>query len=53
MVEAAVRSADSGERVAIDRVLEDAYANAMAQERRTDLRAALTGWGSAAAGLAS
>jgi predicted dehydrogenase len=51
MVEAAVRSAESGERVLIDAVLEDAYAQARADESREDVLAVLEGWGSAAAGL--
>jgi predicted dehydrogenase len=52
MVEAAVLSAARGERVAIDSVLEDAYADALASEARPDVRAVLASWGSAAAGLA-
>jgi predicted dehydrogenase len=51
MVEAAVRSAASGQRVLIDDVLEDAYAQARADESREDVLAVLEGWGSAAAGL--
>jgi predicted dehydrogenase len=51
MVEAAVRSAASGERVLIDAVLENAYAQARADESREDVLAVLESWGSAAAGL--
>jgi predicted dehydrogenase len=51
MVEAAVISAERGERVAIGRVIEDAYASARAVELRPEVRDALDAWGSAAAGL--
>ena len=51
MVEAAVRSADSGERVRIDTVLDEAYAAALDIEVRDEVAAALAGWGSAGAGL--
>ena len=41
MVEAAVLSADSGRRIVIDDVLQDARATAIADEQRPDLKAAL------------
>ena len=41
MVEAAVLSAETGQRVSIDTVLRDALATAIADERRPDLKAAL------------
>lgn len=44
MVEAAVLSAESRRRVAIDDVLRDARATAIADEQRPDLAAALVGW---------
>jgi predicted dehydrogenase len=53
MVEAAVRSADSGTRILIDDVLEDGYAEALRSPLRDDVRAALESWGTARAGLAS
>jgi predicted dehydrogenase len=46
MVEAAVRSAESGERILIADVLADALARAIEDERRTELRSVLTSWGS-------
>ncbi|WP_051147342.1 Gfo/Idh/MocA family protein [Glaciibacter superstes] len=46
MVEAAVRSAETGQRVRIDEVLESAYRAALAGERRPDVKAALAGWDS-------
>ncbi|WP_275451099.1 Gfo/Idh/MocA family oxidoreductase [Arthrobacter sp. H5] len=46
MVEAAVQSASSGQRVLIDDVVEDAYRVAVTSERRADVRAALGSWGS-------
>lgn len=52
MVEAAVRSAESGTRVAIAEVLEQAYAQAVSDEPRDDVRQALVAWGTAADGLA-
>jgi len=52
MVEAAVRSAESGARIVIAEVLEQAYAQAVQDERRADVRETLVAWGSAAAGLA-
>lgn len=45
MVEAAVLSAEARTRIAIDDVLRDARATAIAEEKRDDLRAALEGWG--------
>ena len=51
MVEAAVQSAEFGQRVFIDRVLEDAYAQAFATEKHSGVRAALKAWGSARVGL--
>lgn len=53
MVEAAVRSAGSGARVVIAEVLEQAYAQALADEPRDDVREALVVWGTAADGLAA
>jgi predicted dehydrogenase len=44
MVEAAVESATTGARVQVDDVLERAYAKALADERRDDVRAVLEGW---------
>lgn len=44
MVEAAVESAAAGARVSVDDVLERAYARALADERRDDVRAALASW---------
>lgn len=52
MVEAAVLSADTGRKVLIDSVLDDAYSQAVAAEKRADVRAHLHAWGSARAGLA-
>lgn len=51
MVEAAVRSADSGEPVEIGPLLDTAWHEALALDLRDDLRAALAGWGSATARL--
>ncbi|MCU1527897.1 MAG: hypothetical protein JWP75_1660 [Frondihabitans sp.] len=51
MVEAAVRSADSGVRIRIADVLEDGYAEALRSPLRDDVRAVLESWGSARAGL--
>ena len=53
MVEAAVRSSETGARVRIDDVLEEGYAEALELARDDRVRAALAGWGSAAAGLAA
>jgi len=52
MVEAAVLSAASGDRVIIDAVLEDAYSHARSTETHESIRAVLEGWGSARGGLA-
>jgi predicted dehydrogenase len=46
MVEAAVRSADTGQRVLLDDVLADAHAEAMRTETHPDVRDALASWGS-------
>ncbi|WP_420111262.1 Gfo/Idh/MocA family protein [Pseudactinotalea sp.] len=51
MVEAAVESASTGQRVLIDDVLEHAHAAALAAERRDDVRAALAAWPSVREGL--
>ena len=51
MVEAAVQSAQRGERVFIQAMLEDSYRDAVAAEKRSDVLAVLTGWGSARVGL--
>ena len=47
MVEAAVLSAETGQRVSIDAVLRDALATAIADEKRPDVKAALEGWDAA------
>ena len=52
MVEGAVRSAETGHRVVIDALLQEAYAEAVRIEQRPDIAARLYGWGSATAGLA-
>lgn len=52
MVEAAVHSAQRGTRVFVEAMLEDSYRDAVAAEKRPDVLSALTGWGSAKAGLA-
>jgi hypothetical protein len=44
MVEAAIESKGTGRRLAIDDVLERAYATALADERRDDVRARLEAW---------
>jgi predicted dehydrogenase len=44
MVEAAVRSAETGQRVLVDEVLADAHAEAVATETHPDVRDALAGW---------
>ena len=44
MVEAAIRSVETGRRVSIAEVLEDAYAEALRVETRDDVRAALQAW---------
>jgi predicted dehydrogenase len=48
MVEAAVRSADTGLRVSIDQIIEDAYREAAAAEKNPEVRAVLESWGSSA-----
>lgn len=53
MVEAAVESASTGARVQVDDVLERAYAQALAAERREDVRAQLASWTSVRAALTS
>jgi predicted dehydrogenase len=53
MVEGAVLSAERAETVELARVLDDAYAAALASERRDDVKAALESWGSARGGLAA
>lgn len=53
MVEAAVRSADTGQRVLIADVLDDAYAAALAAEQHPEALIALKSWGNAATGLQS
>ncbi|PPF16048.1 MULTISPECIES: Gfo/Idh/MocA family protein [unclassified Rathayibacter] len=52
MVEAAVRSSETGARVRLDDVLEEGYAEALTLARDERVRAALGSWGSAAEGLA-
>jgi predicted dehydrogenase len=51
MVEAAVLSAEEQRTVRLEDVLQDAYIASLADERRSDVREALLGWGSAAARL--
>lgn len=51
MIEAAVRSSDEGRRITLAEVFDDAYAAALADERRPEVRERLAAWGSAAAGL--
>lgn len=53
MVEAAVDSAQSGQRVFIETMLEDSYRGAVTVEKRADVLAVLIGWGSAREGLAA
>jgi uncharacterized protein len=52
MVEAAVRSAASGRLERLDDVLEAAYAQALREETRPDVRDALAGWSSVREALA-
>lgn len=52
MVEAAVESARSGQRVLVDDVLDQAYAEALREEHRPDVRAALASWPSVGGALA-
>ena len=51
MVEAAIRSAATGQRLTIARVLEDGYAAALRTETSPDVRDRLASWGGAAARL--
>ncbi|WP_433558572.1 Gfo/Idh/MocA family protein [Pseudonocardia xinjiangensis] len=51
MVEAAVRSAESGRRVLIDDVLDQAHEQALREETHADVRAALAGWTSVRSAL--
>lgn len=51
MVEAAVQSAETGQRVRIAEVITAAYEQAVAAERNEQVKAALLGWGSPAARL--
>ena len=44
MVEGAVRSAQTGQRVALDDLLGDAYRQALVAEQRPELAAVLTSW---------
>jgi predicted dehydrogenase len=44
MVEGAIRSARTGERAVLANLLDDAYQDALAAERRPELRAALASW---------
>ncbi|MDD0859924.1 hypothetical protein NHF46_23955 [Arthrobacter alpinus] len=46
MVEAAVQSAETGQRVRIDDVLQAAYTQALDAEKNTDVKAVLSAWGS-------
>ena len=52
MVEAAVQSAETGRTARLDDVLERAYAQAIRDEARTDVRRALEGWPSVREALA-
>ncbi|AMM22182.1 hypothetical protein AX769_02085 [Frondihabitans sp. PAMC 28766] len=51
MVEAAVRSADTGKRVRIDSVLDEGYTAALDAPLPDEVRAVLVSWGTARAGL--
>ncbi|TDE95160.1 gfo/Idh/MocA family oxidoreductase [Occultella glacieicola] len=51
MVEAAIASAASGRRVAVDDILERAYADALDAEQRDDVRTTLLSWPSVREGL--
>jgi hypothetical protein len=44
MVEGAVRSAQTGQRIALDDLLDDAYRRALAGEQRPELAAVLASW---------
>jgi predicted dehydrogenase len=52
MVEAAVQSAETGRAARLDDVLERAYAQAIREEARADVRSVLEGWPSVRAALA-
>jgi hypothetical protein len=51
MVEAAVRSAETGQRVLLDDVLADAHAEALRTETNPDVRDAMASWPSVRAVL--
>ena len=51
MVEASVLSANTGTAITIETMLEESYRDAVLAEKRADVLAALSGWGSAGAGL--
>ena len=55
MVEAAIRSAETGQRVALAAVVEDAYEQAVTTEPNAEVRAVLASWASVleVVGLAS
>lgn len=53
MVEAAIESNNSGTRIVLDDVLERAYATALADEKREDVRSQLQGWTSIRGALVS
>ena len=53
MVEAAIASTRTGERIVIDEVLERAHAEAIAAERHDAVRDRLAAWGSVRAALAT
>ena len=53
MVEAAVQSAETGQRVSIDAVITAAHAQAVEAERNPEVKAALAGWGSPLARLST
>jgi predicted dehydrogenase len=53
MVEAAIASTRSGQRVQLDDVLSDAHAAAVGREARADVRQVLSGWSSVRSALAT
>ncbi len=53
MVDAAIASARSGQRIVIDEVLEQAHATAIADERDEAVRERLAGWASVREALAA
>jgi len=53
MVEAAIRSAETGSRVLVADVLADAHAQAVADEQRADVRAVLQSWPSVTQALSA